>query len=814
MHGIRCIAQHCLGVETIRSSPAIEAIAAANIRLETATAAWHRIHKKRRENRPANWEDIHKEFKDAKESLTALLKDRKSKEINQETLDSVSNLETTAGFMSTSSATSYLAAIVASTISKVPLAPVEQTTGAPATILQPKTWDRTIIDENQVEETMPAEKEPVTGPPRKDDEPCAPTNSVVYKGPVTESAIKSTVDDANIDPVLKALSLPSQSADTSIRHEMTIEISGFPAGVVNAATPPHQDLISGDARPIQIDSGRREALGSNGEAPILNDCIVTNMDSFGIQIVGGSTMFPIPPNLQKELDQCTAESSGLLQKIHTLEEELCAPAQRTMDEIRLKLREIDSGYAAIYAVEKRVSEIQNIIAEGERSFTANERRKHLLKRKEILDKQRDEGEAEFSRLTVADLPEYQRKRNLLMAEIDAVKLELQQLASSKSKKASKGTTIRSKFAKASRQARITKSSGGDKAFSRANTTENGSGDDDESSLSEGSFEGDGEGSKSSKRKSSTKFDPTIGRKRTKAQRLMLEVVYSDELKEEEEANATGLREFRVDEWDCEEDMKEEANWAAMTPIQRVEYCDDIVRSIARFQKTGNLQDFRPKYRRSLRHVQSLLPEKCFESRRVAIAIHMTSHGNLICRFHKRYPKTKFFDNGPGLYRVRGVPKKPVYRYRVEDAATPLRETGYMSCGCLIDDVLLEFYFWKTLTISSPLPSLQGLEEPMKGDVFEPRHRSFLIKVFKEQSLLTADDIYDPNRPRDIRKFEREVRLLDLSITRLAKKWEEKTGIEMRIIFPQREAELERMRREAAEAATKQGQAGESSAMSQ
>uniref|UniRef100_A0A8H7XZD0 Uncharacterized protein n=1 Tax=Psilocybe cubensis TaxID=181762 RepID=A0A8H7XZD0_PSICU len=190
MHGVQCIAQHCLGFETIQSSPAIEAIAAANIRLETATAAWHCIHKKRRENCPANWEDIHKEFKDAKELLTALLKDRKSKEINQETLDSVSNLETTAGFMSTSSATSYLAAIVASTISKVPLAPVEQTTGAPATILQPKTWDRTIIDENQVEETMPAEKEPVTGPPRKDDEPCAPTNSVVYKGPVTESAIK------------------------------------------------------------------------------------------------------------------------------------------------------------------------------------------------------------------------------------------------------------------------------------------------------------------------------------------------------------------------------------------------------------------------------------------------------------------------------------------------------------------------------------------------------------------------------------------------------------------------------------------------
>uniref|UniRef100_A0A8H7Y285 Uncharacterized protein n=1 Tax=Psilocybe cubensis TaxID=181762 RepID=A0A8H7Y285_PSICU len=75
----------------------------------------------------------------------------------------------------------------------------------------------------------------------------------------------------------------------SIRYKMTIEISGFPAGVVNAVTPPHQDLISGDARPIQIDSRRREVLGSNGEAPILN-------------IVGGSTMFPIPPNLQKELD--------------------------------------------------------------------------------------------------------------------------------------------------------------------------------------------------------------------------------------------------------------------------------------------------------------------------------------------------------------------------------------------------------------------------------------------------------------------------------------------------------------------------------
>ncbi|KAH9480803.1 hypothetical protein JR316_0007403 [Psilocybe cubensis] len=64
-----------------------KSIEVARNRLDTATIAWHAIHKKRKELRPQNWEDIYQEFKDAKKALQALVKDVHSKEIKQESLD-------------------------------------------------------------------------------------------------------------------------------------------------------------------------------------------------------------------------------------------------------------------------------------------------------------------------------------------------------------------------------------------------------------------------------------------------------------------------------------------------------------------------------------------------------------------------------------------------------------------------------------------------------------------------------------------------------------------------------------------------------
>lgn len=210
--------------------------------------------------------------------------------------------------------------------------------------------------------------------------------------------------------------------------------------------------------------------------------------------------------------------------------------------------------------------------------------------------------------------------------------------------------------------------------------------------------------------------------------------------------------------------------------------------MAKYDRTGDLQHFHFKLRRSLRHIQCLLPNDCFDSKQAAIAIHMTTQSNLICRFHKRFQKQRFFDGSKDcINKIQGVPKVPCYRDKGH-----VREEGYMDCGCLIDDVLMEFYFWKTLTITSPLETLIGIEEPMKGTIFWPRERAFLIQAWMAGTGLTVDDIYSSKRPRGMPRIARENWLLNLSVHRLATKWVKHTGIEMVIRYPAREAEEEKL----------------------
>ena len=125
---------------------------------------------------------------------------------------------------------------------------------------------------------------------------------------------------------------------------------------------------------------------------------------------------------------------------------------------------------------------------------------------------------------------------------------------------------------------------------------------------------------------------------------------------------------------------------------------------------------------------------------------MTIQSNLVCRYHIRHQKRKEFD-ASSTNLVEGVAYRPKYGSK----ANPVKpEEGYMNCGCLIDDVLYDFFFWKTWSISSTRPNLAGRTETMKSDVLKPRVRSFIIKIFKEITLLTTHDLYGNYKvPREL-----------------------------------------------------------------
>jgi hypothetical protein len=79
----------------------------------------------------------------------------------------------------------------------------------------------------------------------------------------------------------------------------------------------------------------------------------------------------------------------------------------------------------------------------------------------------------------------------------------------------------------------------------------------------------------------------------------------------------------------------------------------------------------------------------------------------------------------------------------------------MHCGCAIDDVLMEFFFWKTWTAKSTRPGL-NVSESLKDEVVPARLRAFINQAFKKTMCLTLDDLYGEDY--GTQQYEARIRL--------------------------------------------------------
>ncbi|KAF8169099.1 hypothetical protein BJ912DRAFT_862301, partial [Pholiota molesta] len=153
---------------------------------------------------------------------------------------------------------------------------------------------------------------------------------------------------------------------------------------------------------------------------------------------------------------------------------------------------------------------------------------------------------------------------------------------------------------------------------------------------------------------------------------------------------------------------------------------------------ASLLDF--SIRRAIRDIPDFLPEAGYSSRKLALLVHENNLENLQCRYHE---KTKNRDKYDGIdsagQKIHGVPYKPQLNASTQTNITP--QDDFMHCGCYIDDVLLDFFLWKTMTIHSHNPELRGIYESMMATEFPPRVRAFVLQLFLVFSNLQLDDLY-------------------------------------------------------------------------
>ena len=142
-------------------------------------------------------------------------------------------------------------------------------------------------------------------------------------------------------------------------------------------------------------------------------------------------------------------------------------------------------------------------------------------------------------------------------------------------------------------------------------------------------------------------------------------------------------------------------------------------------------------RRMARLDPEFLPEAATTSRKLALHFLTSREGNIMCGYHAFKNKASFIRDGwgkPGM-KVRGVPG----RRKVGTSERQLRPhiaKGLGSCGCTIQDILLEFALSKQISISGFVDGSRRSEMMSFHDYMEPRIRSFAFQAI----LLMVPDI--------------------------------------------------------------------------
>ena len=162
--------------------------------------------------------------------------------------------------------------------------------------------------------------------------------------------------------------------------------------------------------------------------------------------------------------------------------------------------------------------------------------------------------------------------------------------------------------------------------------------------------------------------------------------------------------------------------------------------------------------------QTVAPEAATTSCALVLERFTTLPMNVLCPYHQKSDKSrKIVDGKDGLkFILNGVPqprktippatakklkKKALALYKQSSQfRDPCLCEGFLHCGCPIDEVLMDFYFWKTWNISGVVDGKE-VTESMAEQWLTPRMWAFVVKTFQEATCLTIDDLYSGKLPQ-------------------------------------------------------------------
>ncbi|KAF9531636.1 hypothetical protein CPB83DRAFT_833314 [Crepidotus variabilis] len=183
-------------------------------------------------------------------------------------------------------------------------------------------------------------------------------------------------------------------------------------------------------------------------------------------------------------------------------------------------------------------------------------------------------------------------------------------------------------------------------------------------------------------------------------------------------------------------------WRKLNEAEREKLETNASKAFATYLNSGGSKHYNHTFRRTILTLQQAVPEAATTTREAAMMIHRNSRSNLVCRLHvisRRFPRDGQVHQGS---QVHGIAHRSISGTKNQPLPAP---PNHMHCGCSVEDVLIEFYIWKTSKIRSTNPALQLDGEPLfegMGEmIIRPRLRSFIVGIFRGFSGLSLDDLY-------------------------------------------------------------------------
>lgn len=184
----------------------------------------------------------------------------------------------------------------------------------------------------------------------------------------------------------------------------------------------------------------------------------------------------------------------------------------------------------------------------------------------------------------------------------------------------------------------------------------------------------------------------------------------------------------------------------------------------------------------IRENQTFLPRAATTSRLLALEVLETNRYNIFCLYHHTKDKAGKVQDGEGRFLINGVPHERQVSQSTKKALRVSPHKGYLNCGCDEEMALLDFFMWKTWSVTAKIDN-KIVTEGLKEKVWSPRERMFIMKQYRDLTGLTVDDLYAANQSDPKVVINRLKKQITFQLDQLNTMEAEEGAEEARVIHP-------------------------------